>query len=129
MPLMDATDLERRYGRMVSLDELARFFHGHVRAIRNALEARNIPILTFGSSTVVPLRLVERAFGLESLAVDEDVKRHAMAQVESMYHPDGRRKSVREFTAEVSADMPHYLALLAEARREAGRDEQAAVAR
>lgn len=126
---MDATDLERRYGRMVSLDELARFFHGHVRAIRNALEARNIPILTFGSSTVVPLRLVERAFGLETLVVDEDVERHAIARAESMYHPDGRRKTVREFAAEVSADMPYYRALLAEARQEASRDEQSAVLR
>lgn len=113
---MTATDLEARYGQMVSLDELARFFHAHVRAIRNALDAQKIPILTFGSSTVVPLRMVEQHFGLADVAVDGDFLRHQAARFESNYRVDGTPKPIEEFVADVQADTPRWLAEIDAAR-------------
>lgn len=116
MTPMTATDLETRYGQMVSLDELARYFHAHVRAVRNALDAQRIPILTFGSSTVVPLRLVEQGFGLADIANDEDLIRHQAARFESSYRADGTPKPIEEFIAEVQADTPRWLAEINAAR-------------
>lgn len=113
---MSASDLESRYGKMVSLDELALFFHAHVRAVRNALEANRIPIFTFGRSTVVPLRLVEQSFGLQDVAVDEDFLRHEAARYRSTYRPDGSPKPIEEFVAELEADAPQWLAMIEAAR-------------
>lgn len=118
---MTATDLETRYGPMVSLDELAGYFHAHVRAIRNALDAQKIPILTFGSSSVVPLRQVEQSFGLESMLVDEDFIRHEAARFESTHRPDGSPKPLAEFIDEVEADTPRWEAEIEAARREMAR--------
>ena len=113
---MTVSDLESRYGKMVSLDELALFFHAHVRAVRNALEANQIPIFTFGRSTVVPLRLVEQRFGLADVATDEDFLRHEAARSRSSYRPDGSPKPIEEFVAELEADSPRWLALIEAAR-------------
>src|SRR5664280_2045398 len=112
MMFMTASDLESRYGKMVSLDELALFFHAHIRAVRNALETNGIPIFTFGRSTVVPLRLVEQSFGLQDVAVDEDFLRHEVARYRSSYRPDGSPKSIEEFVAELQAEVPQWLAMI-----------------
>jgi hypothetical protein len=113
---MTVSDLENRYGKMVSLDDLALFFHAHVRAVRNALEANRIPIFTFGRSTVVPMRLVEHSFGLQDVAADEDFLRHEAARFRSSHRPDGSRKPIEEFVAELEADAPRWLAMIEAAR-------------
>ena len=113
---MTAADLESHYGKMVSLDELAVFFHAHVRAVRNSLEANRIPILTFGRSTVVPLRLVEQSFGLRDIAVDEDFLRHESARHRSSFRSDGSPKPIEEFVAELEAEAPEWLAMIEAAR-------------
>lgn len=113
---MVVSDLESRYGKMVSLDELALYFHAHVRAVRNALEANKIPIFAFGRSTVVPLRLVEQRFGLQEVAVDEDFLRHEAARHRSSYRPDGSPKPIEEFVAELEAEAPQWLAMIEAAR-------------
>ena len=128
MKPMTAADLEARYGPMISLQELATFFRAHIRAIRNALDRQGIPIFTFGESVVVPLRAVEHGFGLEELAVDEDVLRHEAPRFESTYRPDGTRKPVEEFVAEMRADTATWMALV-EAAREAARPNHLAVSR
>ena len=71
------TELERRYGPMVELSQLAEYFLAAQRAVRAVLEREGIPIFQFGSTTVVPLRAVEAALGLDELSVDEDVYRRA----------------------------------------------------
>lgn len=120
MPSMTVRDLENRYGKMVPLDELAQFFHAHVRALRNALETQGVPIFGLGSSTVVPLRAVERSFNLGDLATDEDVLRHEAAKRSSSFHEDGSPKSVEEYVAEVEASLPDLEAQIKAARRRLG---------
>jgi hypothetical protein len=117
---MTVYDLDARYGEMVPLDELALYFHAHVRAVRNALEAHDVPIFALGASTVVPLRAVERAFGLGNLAVDEDVLRHEAAKTRSSFHEDGSPKAVEEYLAEVEARRPALESQLDAARKRRG---------
>ena len=125
MSPMSTTDLETRYGPMVSLDELAAYFHAHIRAVRNSLESKGIPIFSLGKSTVVPMRLVERGFGLEEAAMDEDAIRRESARIRSAYHPDGSPKSVREYAGEVRGRAPQWQRLIDEARRESAAAQHA----
>jgi hypothetical protein len=113
---MSRLDLEQRYGPMVPLSDLAVYFHAAQRAVRRALEAREIPILEFGSSAVVPLRLVEAAFGLDLLA-DPEAIRHDQARWNSMYRADGSPKPPQEYLAEVRTRADKYGAAIKAARR------------
>ena len=113
---MPAVDLEVRYGQMVPIGDLARLFHTNQRAIRSALERRSVPIFEFGSSTVVPLRLVEQAFGLAALLADEDEVRHQAALFRSHVRDDGERKPLDEYAAEVDARAGDWLADIERAR-------------
>lgn len=99
---MSDIDLRVRYGEMVPLADIARLFLAHQRAMRAALERRSIPIYEIGRSVVVPLRLVERAFGLEELLDDPDV-RHQEALDRARYRVDRTRKPLEEYVAEVDA--------------------------
>lgn len=113
---MPAVDLEARYGQMVPIGDLARLFHANQRAVRSALERRAVPIFEFGSSTVVPLRLVEQAFGLTALLADEDEVRHQAALFRSHLRDDGERKPLDEYTAEVDARAGDWLVDIEQAR-------------
>ena len=113
---MPALDLEVRYGQMVPIGDLARLFHTNQRAVRSALERRAVPIFEFGSSTVVPLRLVEQAFGLAALLADEDQVRHQAALFRSRFRDDGERKPLDEYAAEVDARAEGWLVDIERAR-------------
>jgi hypothetical protein len=116
---MPALDLEVRYGQMVPIGDLARLFHANQRAVRSALERRAVPIFEFGSSTVVPLRLVEQAFGLAVLIADEDEVRHQAALFRSHLRDDGERKPLDEYAAEVDARAGDWLVDIEHARTSA----------
>ena len=113
---MPALDLEARYGEMVPIGDLARLFHANQRAIRAALVSRSVPIFEFGSSIVVPMRLVEQAFGLAALLEDDDQVRHEAALFRSRFHDNGERKSLDEYAAEVDARAGDWLADIERAR-------------
>lgn len=116
---MTVSDLEQRYGAMIPLHQLATYFHAHQRAVRAELEERGVPIYTLGSSSVVPLRLVERAFDLAALADDEEMLRHDAMRWQAMHHADGRAKTVREYAAEVAEREPRWRDALERARNAA----------
>jgi len=113
---MPALDLEVRYGQMVPIGDLARLFHTNQRAVRSALERRAVPIFEFGSSTVVPLRLIEQVFGLAALLTDEDQVRHQAALFRSRFRDDGERKPLDEYAAEVDARAEGWLVDIERAR-------------
>lgn len=116
---MTVSDLQERFGEMIPLDQLAAYFHAHQRAMRAELEQRGVPIYTLGSSTVVPVRLVERAFDLAELAADEELLRHDAARWRAMYHADGAPKTVREYAREVAERAPRWRQAVDRARRQA----------
>jgi hypothetical protein len=113
---MPVIDLEARYGQMVPIGDLARLFHANQRAIRAALQARAVPIFEFGSSIVVPLRLVEQAFGLADLLADDDQVRHEAALFRSRFRDDGEHKPLDEYVREVDERAGGWLDDIARAR-------------
>lgn len=117
---MALIDLQARYGDMVPLAELSRLFHANQRAMRSALDRRSVPIYEIGSSVVVPLRLVEQAFGLAEL-LDDPNERHQAALDRAGFRADGSRKPLEEFAAEVDARSGSWLAAIDGARAGTGR--------
>lgn len=113
---MPAVDLEARYGQMVPIGDLARLFHASQRAIRVALQDRAVPIFEFGSSIVVPLRIVEQVFDLAALLADDDQVRHEAALFRSRFRDDGERKPLDEYVADVDARAGDWLADIDRAR-------------
>ena len=105
---MAELDLQVRFGPMVPLADLARLFLANQRAMRSALNLRHVPIFEVGSSVVVPLRMVEDAFGLSALLSDED--RHLDAVRRAAFRDDGSRKPIAEYAAEVDARADDWLA-------------------
>ncbi len=109
------TELERRYGPMVELSQLAEYFHAAQRAVRAVLEREGIPILQFGSTTVVPLRAVETAFGLDDLTGDEDAYRRARYDTQARLHADGTPKTMERHLADVRERAPRWRAVIEQA--------------
>ena len=111
---MAGLDLQARFGRMVPLADLARLFQANQRAMRSALDRRGVPIYEIGNSVVVPLRLVEQAFGLDALLSDE--ARHEAAVERARFRGDGSAKPLSEYVAEVDARADDWLADIEQAR-------------
>lgn len=107
---MAVIDLEERYGQMVPIGDLANLFRASQRAMRSMLERKGVPIFEIGSSTVVPLRLVEQVFGLEVLLEDDDEVRHQAAILRSRFRANGKPKPLDEYVAEVNARAAGWLA-------------------
>jgi hypothetical protein len=103
-------DLEARYGQMVPIGDVARLFRASQRAMRSALESKAVPVFEIGSSTVVPLRLVEQAFGLAVLVDDDDEVRHQAAIFRSRFRANGELKPLDEYVAEVDERAADWLA-------------------
>lgn len=102
---------------MVELSQLAEYFLAAQRAVRAVLEREGIPILQFGSTTVVPLRAVEAALGLDELSIDEDVYRRARYDAQARLHAGGGRKTMEEHVAEVRGRAPRWRAVIEQARQ------------
>jgi hypothetical protein len=116
---MAAIDLEARYGQMVPIGDLARLFHASQRAMRSVLERKAVPIFEVGSSTVVPLRLIEQVFGLAVLVDDDDEVRHQAAIFRSRFLANGERKPLDEYVAEVDERAAGWLADIEQERARA----------
>ena len=115
---MSVIDLQARYGQMVPLADLAELFHANQRAMRAALDKRDVPIFEIGNSIVVPLRLVEEVFRLTAL-LDDDA-RHLAALERASRRADGSPKSADEYAAEVDARAQPWLDDIEQARAASG---------
>ena len=102
--LLTAEDLAERYGQLVTLEQLARWFGQSARAVRARLRTAGIRSIVIGDQEFVQVRVLEAMLGLESsrlLAGQVMAQRHRTWLVT---HPDGRRKTVAELQVDVARD-------------------------
>ena len=102
--LLTAEDLAERYGQLVTLEQLARWFGQSVRAVRSRLRAAGIRSIVIGDQEFVQVPVLEALLGLEDsrvLAGQAMTQRHREWLVT---RPDGRRKTVVELQADVARD-------------------------
>lgn len=118
MDHMSITDLEDRYGPMVSLDTLAAFFHARVRALQSALRRQDIAVYEFGDDRVVALRAVEEKFDLGKLVVGDEAVAHGQAKWRATHRADGTVKPAEEYLDELRARTPDLIARIEAARQE-----------
>lgn len=118
MDEMTQTELEGRYGPMVSLETLAGYFHARVRALQAALRREQITIYEFGDDRMVALRAVEAKFGLIPVKTDDEAIAHNQARWQATHRDDGSPKPADEYLAELRAETPALVARIEAARRE-----------
>ena len=102
--LLTAEDLAERYGQLVTLEQLARWFGQSARAVRARLRANGIRSIEIGDQEFVQIPVLEAMLGLQSpkvLAGEVMAQRHRDWLVT---HPDGRRKTVVELQIDVARD-------------------------
>jgi hypothetical protein len=100
--LLTAEDLAERYGQLVTLEQLARWFGQSARAVRARLRANGIRTIAIGDQEFVQLPVLEAMLGLENPKV---LAGQAMAQRHRKWlvtHPDGRPRTVEELQVEVA---------------------------
>jgi hypothetical protein len=102
--LLTAEDLAERYGQLVTLEQLARWFGQSARAVRARLRANGVRTIEIGNQEFVQLPVLEALLGLENpqvLAGQVMAQRHRTWLVT---HPGGRRKTVAELQVDVARD-------------------------
>jgi hypothetical protein len=100
--LLTAEDLAERYGQLVTLEQLARWFGQSARAVRARLRAAGIRSIEIGDQEFIQIPVLEAMLGLENPKV---LAGQAMAQHHRKWlvtHPDGRRKTVVELQVDVA---------------------------
>lgn len=111
--LLTAEDLTERYGQLVTLDQLTRWFGQSARAVRARLRASGVRTIEIGDQEFVQLPILEAMLGLENprvLAGQVMAQRHRAWLIT---HPDGRRKTVAELQADVARDAVAHRAAIA----------------
>jgi hypothetical protein len=111
--LLTDEDLAERYGQLVTMDQLTRWFGQSARAVRARLRANGIRTIGIGDQEFVQVAVLEAMLGLENqtvLAGQVLAQRHRAWLVT---HPDGRRKTVAELQADVARESVERRAAIA----------------
>jgi hypothetical protein len=82
---------------------LAQFLHTTPQALVDWFDEVGVPVLAAAATRLVPAELADRAIGLDVAEVALEIARNEAEMRRREFRPDGSRKTVEEYAAEVDA--------------------------
>ena len=103
MALLTVLDLQRQFGPLIRLSELAAYLGTSTRALRSLLRAHNIEPIVIGSAELIQVYRAAAALGLKRKDVLEDQADYEERRRALTYRADGTHRTLTEFREIVEA--------------------------